>query len=195
MDGMPEVTFQDDFSPATAVPAQAKVAWDEQNNFERTIVDMTDPGGGLWYQSGYDAKVGDRVVIIIRRRPSVTSQAFADFVNTTLGTALNRARGVVELRTQAFAPYNEVYNQSPGVDHTYPPEAKFHGSIVLGTAAGGDDARTVMTQALSSVNHKLGAQLQQYCAAIYAFRVERTYRYVTDGQSSLPPLLTPPLGG
>ena len=181
IDGMPEVTFAHVWSPLAGRKQSKKIHQDERNVFARTILQLTGPGGGRRFRTGYQEKVGARTVILLRRRDGVDAKTFTSFVHTELGPALDRAAGVVDLRTYTFVPFNEKHWNTPDVAHDYPAGQQFHAAIVLGA---GDSA--TLQQALSRTSDQLSGALREHCAAIHAYDVEQTYDYVRDGRPAFP---------
>ena len=106
IDGMPEVTFEHVWSPLMGGKQGKKVRQDERNVFARTILHITGPGGGRWFKTGYGARVGARVVVLLRRRKR-GRKAFKRFIQDVLGPSLDAAPGVIELRTQTFLPFSK----------------------------------------------------------------------------------------
>ena len=79
MDGLPEVTMEDLFTILKSFHKKKPVphaSQDEVNFLERLIFNMTAPGWGRWFQSGYGEDVGFRAGILLRRHPHVRSGRF-----------------------------------------------------------------------------------------------------------------------
>jgi hypothetical protein len=174
LDGTPEVTFEHPWSPLVGGPVVLKIRQDERNAFARTLFHLTGPRGGRWFKPGNDASVGHRVVVLLRRRGAV--RAFNDFVNGTLGPALDRCEGVVELRSQTFLPFVRAAWNTPGVKHDYPREERFHAAIIAGAAD-----RSALEQAMATVTAQLAAELARQVVAIHAYDVEQTYTFRARG--------------
>ena len=187
IDGMPEVTFAHAWSPLLGGRQAAKIRRDERNAFARTTVHLTDRGGGRWLKSGHGEDVRARVVILLRRRGGVRRGAWRTFVHDVLGPALDGADGTLELRTQTFLPFNRRLWDSPGVAHDYPPDERFHASIVLGASR-----REALGQVMSTVSGALAAELREHCVAIHAYDVEQTYVFTRHGRPTLPQVRAEP---
>jgi hypothetical protein len=177
VDGMPEVTFEHPWSPLLGGKKNREVHQDERNVFARTILHVTGPSGGRWFKSGYDARPEARVAILIRRRDGVSRKHFKKFVQDELGPALDRAEGVVELRTQTFLPFSKRLWNTPDVAHDYPANQQFHAAIVLAATD-----RAPMARLLDQVSAQQSPQLRKHCSAIHAYDVEQTYLYRRDGR-------------
>lgn len=182
-DGLPEVTFAWPWSPLLGTFHFRKVHADEQNVFARTTMYMTTPGGMRWFRSGHDEPVGARAVVLLRRRAGASGGAFRSLVHGLLGPALDDAGGTLELRTQTFLPYHAAFWNTPGVEHDNPPDAQFHGAIVVGAAD-----RDALKAALSSAGTRHATSVGQLCAAVHAYDVEETLVYRHLGKPTVPPL-------
>jgi hypothetical protein len=176
-DGTPEVTFEHPWSALVGGPLTG-VRKDEQNVFARTLFHLTGPRGARWFKPGYGASVGHRVVVLVRRRGSTST--LKAFVNDTLGPALDRCEGVVELRTQTFLPFVRAAWNTPGVTHDYPPGERFQAAIVLGASG-----RPELEAALARVNGELGDELGRHVAALHAYDIEQTYTFRVDGRPTV----------
>ncbi len=108
IDGTPEVAFAGALAPIKALGSRVWAVYQDESKFiDRTLANLTGPGGGRWFRSGHDAEVGARAVVLVRRRRDVRFSAFRSFVHEILGPALDRAPGTLELRTHAFLPYRK----------------------------------------------------------------------------------------
>jgi hypothetical protein len=181
VDGTPEVTFERAWSPLIGGPVVERIRRDERNAFARTVFHLTGPGGARWFRSGYGATVGARAVILLRRRDG--ARGLKNFVHGAFGPALDRCPGVLELRTQTFLPFVKYAWNTPGVQHDYPRDERFHGLAVVGAT----DAAT-LERALAAVNGELAADLRRQLSAIHVYEVEDAYTFRVDGHA----VLTPP---
>lgn len=174
-DGMPEVAYARALPSPRAFPAAARFVFpDESNAFDRVLAHVTAPGGGRWFRSGYGAPVGARAAVLIRRRPRLHPTAFGSFVHHTLGAALDRADGTLELRTHVFLPYSRLAWPTPGVAHDNPPHRRYHAAIVLGAAD-----RAAVDAVLSSPEVRATQDAQAaHCLALHAYAVEETVSVV-----------------
>jgi hypothetical protein len=178
VDGTPEVTFEHVWSPLLGGRQVERIRRDERNAFARTLFHLTGPRGGRWLKSGYGAEVGSRVVVLLRRREQAT---LPEFVHETLGPALERCPGVLELRTQTFLPFVKYAWNTPGVAHDYPHDHRYHAAIVLGAAD-----RPALEEALAAVNAELGLALRRQVTAALAYDVEQTFLFRRDGRPTKP---------
>jgi hypothetical protein len=176
---MAEVTFIHAWSPLLGRGQGTKVHQDERNVFARTILHVTAPGGARWFRSGYDSQIGARAVRLLRRSEGARRRTFKHFVHNALGPALEAATSMRELRTQTFLPFSARMWNTPDVDHDYPPDTRFHSSVVIGAAD-----RSSLEQALSRVADQMESEIRANYSAIHAYDVEQTFLYVRDGQPS-----------
>ena len=178
-DGMPEVAYLRALPSPRSLPTAMRLVFpDESNAFERVLAYVTAPRGGRWFRSGHGAGVGARAAVLIRRRPGAGFRAFSTFVHDTLGGALDRAAGTLELRTHAFLPYTPLAWPTPGVAHDNPPHRRYHGALVLG-AADRSALDAVLASPELAATHAAQAA---HCLAVHAFAVEETVPVVQDGR-------------
>jgi hypothetical protein len=177
-DGMPEVAYEGALPSPLALPVAIRHVFpDEANAFDRVLAHVTGPRGGRWFRGGHGEDVGARAVVLIRRRPGVRFGAFRSFVHDVLGAALDRAPGVLELRTHAFLPYSRFAWPTPGVDHRNPAHRRYHGAVVLGAAE-----RAQLDGALHSDDVTGTREAQAaHCVALHAYAVEETVGVVQGG--------------
>jgi hypothetical protein len=170
VDGVPEVEF--DSVPGSLLalgPAVRSVFPDEANAFDRVLCHLTGRGGRRRRAAG-NPEVGARAVVLIRRRPRVSRQAFGRFVHGTLGEALAAVPNTTELRTHVFLPYSPLAWPTPGVAHDNPPHRRYHALVVLGAP---DRASLDEVIDAPSVIGTREAQ-HKHCLALHAYAVEET---------------------
>jgi len=181
IDGMPEVTLEDVFSILKSFHVKKLIPRDEVNVFERVIFNITAPGWGRWFRSGYGEDVGFRAGVLLRRRPDVPSDRFRAFVNEILGSVLAAAPGILELRTQVFLPWIKQLWNSPGVAHDNPKDKRFHAIMVAGAA----DRETLEKALISPAVMATKEAQSRHCGAIHAYSISNTYVYLRDGRRIL----------
>lgn len=180
IDGMPEVTFKSILSPF--LPAFSKnnsaIMRDEKNVFMRTILHVTWPFGGRWYEKKYkEESLTNRIILLIRKRKGVNGLKFSKFINDKLARLFASESHILELRSQCFMKWNPKMWLSEGVLHDYPEDDQFHASVVIGA-----DSLESINRAMLVINEKLCEELSLYCVAIHAYNVEKTYVYIKDGK-------------
>jgi hypothetical protein len=169
LDGLTEVRVSS-MAAALRIPLHMReVFLDEQNVFEHCLGHLTGPGGGRWWTSGHHDSVGQRTVLLLRRRRGVWGRSFRAFVHTRLGSAL-RAAGARDVRTYSFLPLAPVAHSTFGVSHDNPPHRRYHGAVVFGTGSR-DEVEDVVTS--SEVTAAVNDQ-HLFCTAVHAFGVDRT---------------------
>jgi hypothetical protein len=179
IDGMPEVAFAGPLAPILALgPRVWAVYGDESRFIDRILANLTGPGGGRWFRSGRDEEVGARAVVLIRRRRDVRFTTFRSFVHGTLGPALDRAPGTLELRTHVFLPYTKLAWWTPGVAHDNPPHRRYHAAIVLAAA----DREALDAIIASPGVGATGDAQAAHALALHAYAVDETYTFVRDGR-------------
>jgi hypothetical protein len=182
IDGMPEVAFADALAPIKGLGSRVWAVYQDESKFiDRTLANLTGPGGGRWFRSGHDEEVGACAVVLVRRRRDVRFTAFRSFVHEILGPALDRAPGTLELRTHAFLPYTEALWWTPGVAHDNPPHRRYHAAIVLGAANRGALDATIASPEVAATQDEQAAN----CLALHTYAVDNTYAVVRDGQKLL----------
>jgi hypothetical protein len=182
IDGMAEVAFAGALAPIKALGRRVWAVYrDESKVFDRTLGNLTGPGGGRWFRSGHDEEVGARAVVLIRRRSDVRLTAFRSFVHEVLGPAVDRAPGTLELRTHAFLPYAKALWWTPGVAHDNPPHRRYHAAIVLGAANRGALDAIIASPEVTATQDAQAA----HCLALHAYAVDNTYAVVRDGHKLL----------
>ncbi|MGX9688617.1 hypothetical protein ACTQ9L_15930 [Deinococcus wulumuqiensis] len=176
LDGIAEITFTDALGPLRGGLHNLRILPDERHVFARTLMYSTAPGGGRWCRSGYGGEVGERVVVLLRRRPEITRRAFAGFVHGWLGGRLARQPDVTELRTQVFLPHTEWLWPTFGVSHHNLPGGPYHASLILGCPAAGPLGGVLRLPWLADpvVSH--------FCRTVHAYPVEATWFCVVEGQ-------------
>jgi len=183
IDGMPEVILAHVLAPqADREQHTARVFADEANVFARTILYLTTPGAGRRYLHGERGTVRARDVILLRRRPDVAPEVFAQFIDTMFAPTLVANDAVRELNTQLFDAWDETFWDSPGVSHDNAPSDQFQASVVLGF-----ESAEARTQFYAAEDVKaLEETIRLNCAAVHAYVVEATYADVVDGRVRLP---------
>jgi hypothetical protein len=102
-DGLAEVRFENMLAVLRAPVRLRGILLDEQNVFEQVLGHLTRPGYGRWWTAGHDPTVGQRAVLLLRRRRGVSGRAFRVFVHERLGPAL-AAGGARDLRATPSCP-------------------------------------------------------------------------------------------
>jgi hypothetical protein len=178
IDGMPEVRLDGAAGALRALPSMRELYLDEQNAFERVLCQLSGPRGARWWTGAFDPSVGQRAVVLVRRRRGLAPGAFRRFLHGTLGEALLRA-GARELRTHAFLPGSRFSHWTPGVAHDDPVHRRYAGAIVLGA-----DDRAELDGLLSRPEVQATQEAQvAHCTAFHAYAVEQTFPFVLDRQA------------
>lgn len=169
LDGFAEARFRSVPAMLSIPPHMRPVFLDEQNVFRRVLGHPTLPGGGRWWTTGFDATVGVRLALLVRRRRGVAGAAFRRFLFEDLAGGL-RAAGARDLRAYAFAPWSPLLHPTPGVAHDNPADRRYQGLVTAGF-----DDRAALDAALA------GAQVAAIVAAqhtaltaVHAYAIERT---------------------
>lgn len=179
IDGCAEIRFGSTVGIVNSAAHAREVNLDEQNAFARVLGQVTAPGGGRWWTTGFDDTLTTHVALLLRRRQGVRAKAFRSFVNERLSTAL-LAAGAKDLRTYAFLPYTTLANNSPGVSHHYPIEHRYHGAAIFGVtsrAAVDDMLDNPAITALVAAQHEA-------LTAVHAYAVERSLPIIRIRQRS-----------
>jgi hypothetical protein len=177
VDGCAEVRFGSTVGILNSAVHTREVNLDEQNAFARVLGQVTAPGGGRWFTTGFDDTLTTHVALLLRRRQGVRVKAFRAFVYDKFSAALLSA-GAQDLRTYAFLPYTTLANNTPGVSHHYPIEHRFHGAAIFGTSS-----RDAVDDMLDSPAIKaLVATQHEVLTAVHAYGVERSLPIIRMGQ-------------
>ena len=169
VDGCSEVRFGTTVGVLNTAAHAREVYLDEQNAFARVLGQVTPPGGGRWWTTGFDDTLTAHVALLLRRRQGVRAKAFRAFVHERLSAALLSA-GAHDLRTYTFLPYTTLANNSPGVGHHNPVEHRFHGIAIFGATS-----RQAVDDMLDSpAITALVATQHEVLTAVHAYAVERS---------------------
>ncbi len=177
IDGMPEVRLDSAAGALRALPSMRELYLDEQRAFERVLCQLSGPRGARWWTGAFDPSIGQRAVVLVRRRRGLPAGAFRRFLHGTLAESLLRA-GARELRTHAFLPGSRFSHWTPGVAHDDPVHRRYAAAIVLGA-----DDRSHLEELLAgpSVQATREAQIA-HCTAFHAYAVEQTLPLVLAGR-------------
>lgn len=182
IDGTPEVVFENPVSNLKALNHNKVVFDDEKNVFARTVLNMTMPLGGRWFDTADAGPVGCRAVVLLRRRDGAPGSDVSHVVHDGIGATLAGLPGITEVRTQVYAPYLGFVWNTPSVAHDYPIDKRFHANIVIGARD-----ETALREALSDERiAALTPGLARTFTAIHAYPVTATYTYRRDGRPTLP---------
>lgn len=185
IDGVAEVTLASLLSPFQG-KAQTKLAYaDEVNLFQRTLMYLGLPGWSRWYAvAPAGTPVGARSLVLLRRREGVPAVAFRRFLDQELAPALANTGRLLELRSQAFLPWQQGLWDTPNVAHDNAPADQFHASLLLGFADENALAAFFQADALAP----LTARLAVFGTAAHAYQLTEAITFVQNGH-----ILTPPL--
>jgi hypothetical protein len=177
VDGCSEVRFGSTVGILNSAAHAREVNLDEQNAFTRVLGQATAPGGGRWWTTGFDDTFTTHVALLLRRRQGVRATAFRMFVNDKLSAALLSA-DAHDLRTYPFLPYTRLANNTPGVNHDYPVEHRYHGAALFGVTS-----RAAIDDMLDSPAIKaIVATQHEVLTAVHAYVVERSLPIIRMGQ-------------
>lgn len=168
-DGLAEMRFENMLAVLRAPAHMRGILLDEQNVFEQVLGHLTRPGDGRWWTAGHDPTVGQRAVLLLRRRRGVSGRAFRAFVHEHLGPALH-AGGARDLRTYTFLPSMAVPHPTPGVSHDNPPHRRYHAAVLLGAGSRGELDEIIRSAEVTGVVD----EQHRACTAVHAFSIERT---------------------
>jgi hypothetical protein len=85
IDGIPEVTFEHPLSSLKALRYNTIVHADERNVFSRTVLNLSTPRRGRWFDTAEGGPTGARTLVMIRRRPGTSTSVFSDAVHDGIG--------------------------------------------------------------------------------------------------------------
>ncbi|MEZ0052383.1 hypothetical protein ABIA30_003401 [Mycobacterium sp. MAA66] len=169
VDGCAEIRFRSQASLLSTGLFAKEVYLDEQNAFARVLGQLTGPGGGRWWTTGFDGTLGQHVAVLLRRRRGARGTAFHRFVRTELAPALVAA-GAADLRAYTFLPWTALAHQSPGVAHDNPIQHRYHGMVFFGAA----DRAEIDSIMNSAPLARVVVEQNQVLTAAHAFALERT---------------------
>jgi len=176
IDGFPETRLSTGPDALRTLLHMRGFLLDEQNAFERVLGHLTGPGGGRWWTDGFQADVGRRVALLLRRRRGVRGRAFREFVHDTLGPALHAA-GARDLRSYTFIPWAPLAHPTPGVSHHNPPHRRYHGAVVFGATNRAAIRSVIASDAVAAVV----ADQHHAVTAVHAYAIERSVPGITRG--------------
>lgn len=177
IDGIAEVTFDSLLSPLAGRKQTALAFEDEVNVFRRTLMHMGLPYSSRWYQTANSSETALRDVLYIRRKDSLSSGKFKEFVNESLASQLANVTGVTEVRSQVYLPWNEKTWDTPNVAHDNPKSEHLHASIIIGFA--NEAVRQAFYRDLAP---SLNEELISYASALHAYQIDKTLTFVENGQ-------------
>lgn len=177
VDGIAEVTYEKLLAPLGGRKQTALAFEDEVNVFRRTLMHMGFPYSSRWYQTANSSETTLRDVLYIRRKDTVSSGKFKDFVNESLASQLANVTGVTEVRSQVYLPWNEKTWDTPNVAHDNPKSEHLHASIIIGFA--NQEARQAFYRDLAP---SLNEDLRTYASALHAYHIDKTLTFVDNGQ-------------
>lgn len=169
VDGCSEMRFTSPIGVLRTGMHARDVYLDEQNAFERVVGQMTVPSGGRWWTTGHDDSVTHRTAVWFRRRRGLGGRAFRRYIYDSLAPAVVAAGGM-DVRAYVFTPYTKLGNVSPGVNHDYPVQHRYHAVLIFGANSRADVDRMLGSSELAPVIAVQG----DYITAAHAFTVERT---------------------
>lgn len=185
MDGMTEVRIKNLWIALIARFFLMKEnIFDEQNLFDRCLGKTSKNLGGRWWTGAYRAGTSFRAIVFLRSRYQFKGKPFQTFIHNILAPALLEA-GVEELRSHIFQPKGHLLHLTPNVAHDEPINRQYDAVLIIGT----QDKETLY-QVLESETLKQTHQAQQqYCVAIHAYAVDKTYPLTLAGVPQNPSYL------
>ena len=181
VDGMDELIFAGRW-PSARPTRRGLVPEDEATAFAHAVLCRTRPGAAHWFGTRTEGEATARAVLLVRRRPDRPPRLLADAVHR-VAAALASVTGVLEVRTQVFAPLPGPATAA-GSEGDAPGIPAFHAAVIVGAR----DRAALDALMTGERVPALGPALREAAVAVHVYPVATTLVLRLDGRPTLPRL-------